>query len=296
MMSKISLLFGATYALAGCVEGQRQPNDRTQDSHLGETGLAIGVVVDTSSDMDVAFMQYGIKRVACVAGEEFEPLSRNIRVDLEAMLLPGGIPAWENSPLDKSSEHQFADHFEVLPAGCFDVTAAPLTAAGTASGDCATAFTNDVAVLDGFTTEIFMISQCKGEEVGAIDAVVALNRPPNLVDLTFNPSKFIHAGTKTTVCVTATDPDGDPLQIEWDQIGGGLCGATVVSSSINASGATQCADIAPTEAGNYLFEVRIFDMLHNEVNKLVRIEQWLKDHGYPNTSHDSLRFPVYAGE
>jgi hypothetical protein len=28
---------------------------------------------------------------------------------------------------------------------------------------------------------------------------------------------------------------------------------------------------------------------------LIRIETWLKDHGYPNTSHDSLRFPVYAG-
>jgi hypothetical protein len=295
MKSKISLLFGATIALAGCVDGQQPADDGTHDTHIGETGIAIGAVVDTSGDMDVAFMQYGIVRVACVAGEEFEPLARDVRVNLESILLPGGIPAWENSPLDKASEHQFSDHFEVLPAGCYDVTATPLAQDASASADCAAAFTNDVAVLDGLTTEIFMISQCKGEEVGAIDAVVALNRPPTLLDLDYSPSKFIHAGTTTTVCVTATDPDGDPLEIEWDQIGGSLCGATVISSSVNASGMTQCVDIAPMEAGNYLFEVRIYDMLRNENNKLIRFETWLKEHGYPNTSHDSLRFPVYAG-
>jgi len=212
------------------------------------------------------------------------------------MMLPGGIPAWENSPLDKASEHPFADHFEALPAGCYDVTATPLSANGTASTECAAGFANDVGVFDGLTTEIFMISQCKGEEVGAIDSVVALNRPPTLVSLEYSPSKFIHAGSKTTVCVTATDPDGDPLKVEWDQIGGSLCGATVISSDINASGITQCADIAPMEAGDYLFDVRIYDLLHDENNKLTTFEAWLKLHGYPNTSHDSLRFPVYAGE
>jgi hypothetical protein len=296
MKSKISLLFGATFALAGCVDGQRQADDGTYGSHAGLTGIEVGMVVDTSTDLDVAFVQYGIARVACVAGEDFEPLSRDIRVDLQSMLLPGGIPAWENSPLDMSSEHRFADHFEVLPTGCYDVTATPLTATGSASAECAAAFANDVTVVDGRTTEVFMISQCKGEEVGSIDAVVALNRPPTLVDLDFNPSKFIRMGDKTTVCVTATDPDGDPLEIEWDQIGGSLCGSTVISSEINASGLTQCVDILPEEAGDYLFEVRIYDMLRDEHNTLIRIEQWLNDHGYPNTSHDSLRFPVYVGE
>ena len=295
MKSKISLLFAGTLILAACKEGQPLPDDGTYGSHVGETGIALGVVVDTSTELDVVFMDYGITRVACVAGEEFEPLSRDIRVNLEKMLLPGGSPAWENSPLDMNSEHQFADHFEVLPAGCYDVKATPLAGNGSASAECAAAFANDVTVLDGRTTEVFMISQCKGEAVGALDSVVALNRPPTLQDLDFKPSKFIQAGGKTTVCATATDPDGDPLEIEWDQIGGSLCGEKVVSSSINASGLTQCVDIAPTEAGDYLFEVRIYDMLHDEHNTLIRIEAWLKAHGYPNKSHDSLRFPVYAG-
>jgi hypothetical protein len=296
MKAHTSLVFGSILALAGCVEGQRQAPEGTEDTHIGETGLSIGAVVDTSGDMDVAFMQYGITRVACVEGESFEPLKRNIRVKLEAMLLPGGVPEWENSPLDKASDHPFADHFEVLPAGCYNVTATPLAADSSASEDCAAAFTNDVQVDDGYTTEIFMISQCKGAAVGAIDTVVALNRPPELVSLTFSPSKFITAGAKTTVCVTATDPDGDPLEIEWDQIGGGLCGETLVSSSINGSGIAQCVDILPMELGDYLFEVRIYDLLHDENNKLMRFETWLKEHGYPNTSHDSLRFPVYAGQ
>jgi hypothetical protein len=296
MKSKISLLFGATLVLAGCVDGQLLPDDGTYGSHVGETGIELGVAIDTSTDLDVAFMQYGIVRVECVAGEQFEPLSRDIRVDLEKMLLPGGIPAFENSPLDMSSEHKFADHFEVLPAGCYNVTATPLAGNGTASAECAASFANDVTVLDGRTTEVFMISQCKGAEVGALDSLVALNRPPTLVDLDFTPSKFIQTGGKTTVCATATDPDGDPLEMEWDQIGGSLCGEKVISSAINGSGLTQCVDIVPSEAGDYLFQVRIYDMLRNENNTLIRIEAWFKDHGYPNTSHDALRFPVYVGE
>lgn len=296
MKPRSYLLFGATLALAGCIDGTGDKGSGTDGSHTGETGLALQIAIDEHSDTDVAIMQYGIDRVACVAGEEFDPLRREVNVVLEKMLLPGGIPAWENSPLDKDSEHRFADHFEVLPAGCYNVTASPLTKGSTASEDCAQAFANDVQVDDGMTTEIFMISQCKGAPVGSIDSVVALNKPPQLGQVTFSPSKFIKTGEKTTVCVTANDPNGDPIEFEWDQIGGALCGADVISSQKQGDSTTECADVEPMEAGNYLFEVRMYDLLHNENNKLVRYEDWLRAHGYPNDSHDSLRFPVYVGK
>jgi hypothetical protein len=289
------LLCGAAVAFAGCMDGRSEKSEGNEPQ-TGETGLAIQAAVNTGGGTDVAYLEYGIDRVACVADESFEPLKRTIRVELSTMLLPGGIPAWENSPLDKSSKHPFADHFEVLPAGCYNVQATPLAGNASVSQDCAAAFMNDVEVDDGLTTEIFMISQCKGIPTGAIDSVVALNRPPTLLNLTFTPSKFIASGQKTTVCATATDPNGDPLEFQWDQIGGSLCGADVVSDSKLAGSTTECVDIEPMEAGDYLFDVRIYDLLHNEDNnKLIRFETWLSEHGYPNTSHASLRFPVYVG-
>jgi hypothetical protein len=295
MKLQTGLFLGATLAFAGCIDGKPDSDARNDNQRTGETGLAIATAVDNHGDTDVSKMEYVIKRVACVAGENVDKLTLTVKVNLEAMLLPGGIPAWENSPLDRNSEHPFADHFEVVPAGCYDVAATPLTAGGALSQDCAAAFENDVQVDDGYTTEIFMISQCKGAAVGAIDTVVALNKPPEINNLTFSPSKFITSGEKTTVCVTATDPNGDPVEFEWDQIGGSLCGASVIMTQKQGDITTQCADILPMEAGDYLFEVRMFDLLHDENNKLIRFETWLRNHGYPNASHDSLRFPVYVG-
>jgi hypothetical protein len=297
MKPQTSVLFGAALALAGCVDPQPgEKGDGKQNTHEGETGIAISAAVTASADTDVAFMDYGIERVACVEGEEFEPLRLEIRVELESMQLPGGIPEWENSPLDKDSEHQFADHFEALAAGCYNVSATPLAASGGVSAECAAAHAKDIEVLDGETTEIFMISQCKGDAVGAIDSVVALNKPPTLQSLTFSPSKFLKAGQKTTVCVTASDPNSDPVEFEWDQIGGAMCGASVISNQHSGDTTTECVDVEPMELGNYLFEVRIYDLLRDENKKLIRFETWLAEHGYPNTSHDSLRFPVYVGE
>lgn len=298
MKPRAYLLFGSALTFLGCtVQG---PGGKTDtgggpESVPGETGIALSAVVGADNTTDVAFIEYGIDRVACIAGEQFDPVHRATRVELESMMLPGGIPAWENSPLDRNSQHQFADHFEVLPAGCYDVTASPLASSGDASADCSAAIDNDVAVDDGYTTEIFLITQCKGAPAGSIDAVAALNQPPELTGLTFTPSKFIKAGGKVTVCATANDPNGDPLDFGWDQIGGSLCGDTVISTKKEGNDTTQCVDLTPPEAGDYLFQIKVYDMIHDENNKLVRVEDWLKAHGYPNSSHDALRFPVYVG-
>src|SRR5262249_9748349 len=120
------LVFGA-FVLAGCIDGKHDTDAEKDNMVAGKTGLAIAAAVDEHNDTDVRVMQYVIDRVACVAGDQFDPLRRAIKVDLEKMLLPGGVPAWENSPLDRNSEHPFADHFEVLPAGCYNVSATPLT-------------------------------------------------------------------------------------------------------------------------------------------------------------------------
>jgi hypothetical protein len=68
-------------------------------------------------------------------------------------MLPG---RFDNSPLDKNSAHPFADLFELLPVGCYDVTVAPLDAKSNPSTDCATVIAQDVEVRASNTTEVFL--------------------------------------------------------------------------------------------------------------------------------------------
>lgn len=285
--------FGLALALAGCLAVNDK--SRTEGSQTGETGLAISAAANIGDKTDVALMRYSIDRIACAEGDKIDALNRTITVRLEEMMLPGGIPAFDNSALDQNAAHPFADHFEVVPAGCYNVNATPLTEEGAQSADCASARAQGVQVLDGNTTEVFLISQCKGTAVGAVDTTVALNQPPTIEQLTYNPSKFITAGDTDVICVTAGDPNGDPVEIDWNQTGDLVCDMPVVISSQKHGGnTTECVQLKPTEAGGFWFEVKIYDLLHDENGNLIPFEQWLRAHGYPNDSHDSLRFPLYV--
>jgi hypothetical protein len=290
-----TMSFGLALALAGCLGGQEKSG--TEGSRTGETGLAISAAANSGDNTDVALMKYSIDRIACVDGEKVDPLNRTITVRLEKMMLPGGIPAFEDSPLDQSSAHPFADHFEILPAGCYNVNAIPLTKGGDQSTDCAAAWAQGVQVLDGQTTEIFLISQCKGTAVGAVDTTVAFNQPPTLERLNYNPSKFINTGDTEVICVTASDPNGDPVSFTWTQVGDAVCDTPVViANQKNGDSTTECVSLTPKDAGSFWFEVTIYDLLYDENDALIPYEQWLRVHGYPNDSHDSLRFPLYVAQ
>jgi hypothetical protein len=283
---------GFACLLVGCLGTQGTSGE--DGVHTGETGLAIAAAANTGGETDVAKMQYSISRVACADGEDFKPLNRTITVKLESMMLPGGIPAFENSPLDKDSAHPFSDNFVVLPAGCYNIDAMPLNKDGGQSTDCAPAWAKGVGVLDGETTEVFLISQCKGAAIGALDTIVALNRPPSLEQVSYQPSKFISVGDTDTICVTASDPNGDPVEFTWTNVGPVCDNPIVVASDQEGKSSTQCVALTATMAGAFMFEVRIYDLLHDERGNLLSFEQWLRDHGYPNDSHDSLRLPLYV--
>ncbi|MEZ4298835.1 MAG: hypothetical protein R3B70_28045 [Polyangiaceae bacterium] len=297
MRASAILLLGGVAAICACTSKEKGGNTETKP---GETGLELKIGVADLPE-EVAGIQYRIDRVACADGETFEALRRDAQVELQAANLPGGIPGMQNGPLDGSAKHAFADRFEVLPAGCYDVIARPVLSDGTESSECGAARANRVEVLDGMTTEVFLLSQCRGPNIGAIDAVAAFNRPPQIEGLTFTPSKIIEAGGSTTVCVSASDPNGDPMEVEWDQVGAAAGGGGMLSGQPAAAGGasaggelTECAEISPEEAGDYLFEVRVYDVLRDENNRALRFEQWYSEHGSPNVSNDSLRFPVYA--
>jgi len=282
---------GLALLLAGCLGTQGKSGE---GSHSGETGLAIAVAANTGGQTDIAQMRYSIDRVACADGEKIDALNRTITVKLESMMLPGGIEAFENSALDENSEHPFADDFEVLPAGCYNIDAMPLTKDGAESTDCAPAWARGIEVVDGATSEVALISQCKGAAVGALDTLVAFNRPPTLELVKYMPSKFISEGDTDVICATANDPNGDPVEFSWTNVGPACDKPIVVANDTAGKSTTQCVSLTATMAGSFMFEVSIYDLLHDETGKLIRFETWLRDHGYPNASHDSLRLPLYV--
>jgi len=283
---------GLALLAAGCLGTNGKSGE--EGAHTGETGLAIAAAANTGGETDVAQMRYSISRTACAEGEKIDALNRTITVKLEPRMLPGGIPAFENSPLDQDSAHPYADHFEVMPAGCYNLDATPLTKGGELSADCAPAWAKGISIVDGETTEVFLISQCKGAAVGAVDTLVALNRPPTLEQVSYTPSKFISVGDIDTICVTASDPNGDPIEFTWTNVGPVCDHPIAVSNDQQGKSTTQCVQLSATMAGSFMFEVKIYDLLHAEGGDLIRYEQWLRDHGYPNDSHDSLRLPLYV--
>jgi hypothetical protein len=285
---------GSALLVCGCVADQA---DRVAGSAADEeTGLAIMAVVAADPEIDVAYLQYSITRVPCSAGEQIEPLTREVRAEL----LQGGIPPLGDNPLfADASRHQFADHFEVVPAGCYDVTATPLAEDTTVSADCGQARRNGIRVEDGLTTEVVLLSQCTGPAVGALDAAVAFNQPPQLLNLTYSPSKFVTTGSAATVCAIAADPNGDPIEFEWSQVGGAMIGEPAPAPDQSPpeeipDSTSECVSITPDQAGSYDFEVRVFDLLRDETGQLVRFEVVLAQLGSPNASRDSLRFPLHA--
>ena len=293
-MNKRLWMLGLVITLTGTLGCGADSDGETADDDLtSRTGM--NLTVDLDGDTDVSFIRFSIERVSC-DNEVFEPFSTEFVTDLEDLSLPGMISEFEDNPLDQDSSHIFADQFTVLAAGCYDVTITPLNAQEEPSGECRAATQEGVEVEDGLTTEIVLVSQCDGPENGALDAVAALNHPPTIVSMTFEPSKFVFECEMVELCVTAIDPDQDPLEFEWAKLNGSNLhdGFTVLSTETSPDGSvTQCVGLTPRFTGGYGFDVTVYDLAQSD-NGTVRFEQWLAEQGYPAESRDSLEFPLYV--
>jgi hypothetical protein len=252
----------------------------------------IRLTVDVGSTTGVDGIHFEVVPVSCEDGTPLPDSDILIaEKPLEDLLIPGGIPELENNPLDASSRHAFADYFMVVPPGCYDVTTIPIAPELT----CYPAYELGVVVEAGRTTEVFLINQCAGTDPGALDILAAINHPPELLDVVFESGKFVASCDQQIICATARDPENDPLEFVWTVTSGPpTLGPTVVSETVNDDGSvTQCVRFIPHDAGTVNLVVTVYDLLR--VNgDLVRIEDWLADHGYPNSSHTSLEFLFYA--
>jgi hypothetical protein len=242
-------------------------------------------------------MRFILDRTSC-QGEPIEPFSLTLDKPLEDILLPGGIPGLEDTSFDPGASHAFADLFIDVPEGCYRVVTQPLTDSGSASEDCAPASTQGIRIVDGQTTEILLINQCKGEGRGAIDVISTLNHPPALVSIAFQKSKFVLQCADQVVCATVKDPDGDPVEIIWAQASGPALhkGPEVLSTTTAADGSvTQCIRAVAEEPNRYELKVTVYDLLHGPATgQFVRIEDYLAQHGNPFSSRYELTFPFYA--
>jgi hypothetical protein len=291
MKKTMKLLLGlsafGTFACAGT-------GDYGDEDLEPRSGLQVSTKVQ-ASDLVRGF-EYQVTRVACEGERKFEAATYSATIGLEDLMLPGGIPAFEKEPLDPDSEHMFADHYFVLPAGCYDVEAIPLNRRGRPSDVCYSAHQDGVEVEDGLTTEILLISQCIGPARGGLDVVTVLNNPPVVEDLEYEPSKFVGDCEGVEICMTASDPDHDPLEFVWEQISGtDVRGPRVTSTDLLSNGSIrQCAHIGPRDKSKTEFKVTVYDLAWDDEGNLTRIEDLLAEQGDAHDSHDDLIFPLYS--
>ena len=284
-------LLCATLVCVGCAQDNASESS-PEDSVI--QGISLASTIAASSD--VTGIRFEFQQVDCEDGTAIgDPIV--VVKELEPYTVPGGISELEDEPLDADSEHLFADAFESLEAGCYDVTATPVQEDGTASEMCASATKEGVEVTAGQTTEVILINQCSSEDSGAIDAISVINHEPEIDDVYFEESKFTTCEEEIVICAEVTDPDGDPLEFVWElsEDAPSAEGPTVVSTveDEETGAVTQCVSYIPKEAGQYDLTVTVFDLLHVD-DALVRIEDWLASEGYPSESRATLDFFFYS--
>ncbi|MFU8803878.1 MAG: hypothetical protein ACNA8W_08735 [Bradymonadaceae bacterium] len=286
MMKRYGLAIGLAglIGLGGCGLSTTDSEPGTSEEETSSTGLALSV--DYLGGSDVAGFHYLVK----TCGGKVVMVDK--RKDLEDLILPGMIPAFENEPFDAHSKHLFSDHFMVLPAGCYDVKVQPMTKNHEKSGDCSAAKAFGVEVLDGLTTEILLVSQCKGAERGGLDVIAALNHPPVLKTVKHDPSKFVFECEETVVCATAYDPDNDLLEFDWKRMDDDYIHAFEVLEPRITQGkyVTECIRFVALWPGSYDIKVTVYDLFYDkDADDYVRAEDYLE-----KDSHASLIFPIHT--
>ena len=179
----------------------------------------------------------------------------------------------EDAPFDSDSAHKGADFFVALDPGCYKVTATPVSLIDgdefEASCDCSTAKSDKLTVEGGYTTEVTLISQCEGDLVGAIDALVLTNTPPTVVPDIEN--KFNNQCETVEICATGWDPDDDPIEFDFTNLTKGHDFFDIDVGDIELVGYEsghrlwqQCAEIVTEDIADYTVEITAYDLAYDE--------------------------------
>ncbi len=269
--------------MSACAVGDFPSPEPSPDDH----NIAISVSDLTASDTE--YMNFKVYRCG-----ETTPAAERTRA-YEPLRLPGGISSLSERPYDGQSAHIFADQYFLLDAGCYDVEITPLAADYGPSAECGPATRPDVIVHDGETTEVLLVSQCIGAAKGGLDVVGSLNQPPLIENLTFDPSKFVACPQEVTICLQASDPDGDPMVVDWSILDGPIpVTEPVITTPTDTNGfIEQCMTFEPG-AGVWEIEAIAYDQAYHHGEKITFSDLFALT-GRLDSSEDVIRFPLYGG-
>lgn len=171
------------------------------------------------------------------------PALATLSVPLETELAPEAVLAGEGAT------HRFASGLFAVAPGDYRACATPLRADSNASDECAQA--SEIATVGPEqSTQLTLVSQCRGTPSGGADVAVELNDPPRITALTVTESTFITVCESANIAVTAEDPNDDALSYEW----------TIVSGP--DGGSLRPADAAATfsgSPGDYVLRATVTD-------------------------------------
>ena len=289
MIRPVSVLVALSAAVGCQPNGALSPNEK----NLG-TGLLLEL--DHFLQTDVVGVHIEIDREKCFKGENFEDFHFERNVGLIDGILPGGI---DLIGLDEDSKHRGADLFIELAPGCYEVKVVPASAiydnqdAFEPSEDCWSAKI-DTEIWAGQTTEEVILLQCEGDSDGALDTLIVFNNPPEIeVDI---EEKVALECESRQVCVRASDPNDDPVDIDLELLSGkGSLFGKIQKGDLELVGYDgarvwqQCFEFVPEETGTLEFQAVVHDLGLNDKGKLVRMEKLTG-----RDSHDKLKFPIHT--
>lgn len=156
--------------------------------------------------------------------------------------------------LDQRSgpKHYFADMYFVLAPGEYTARAIPMISEQQQSKLCLPAETK-TDIYEHKTTEIVLVMNCDLEDNGGLDIIAQTNRDPKILDLIFDPSKFIFTCEDLKVDVDAKDPEGDILSYNWSVV------SEPPNSEYEAAGNGSSFDFMSKTAGEYGAKVEVCD-------------------------------------
>jgi hypothetical protein len=116
---------------------------------------------------------------------------------------PNGLPAHIDANMAGAP---FADLFLIMPPGLCQITATAMIDPDTPAEGCTPA-TDTVVVNANATTETVLVIECGPPPVGALDVITVVVDGPGIIDISYDPSKFILKCQETTVTVTVGGTD-----------------------------------------------------------------------------------------
>lgn len=306
MMQKIATLtsvLAMSTLLAACGDVDGAPAAGADAEHRNGS-LRVYSGPGAAKTSDVALIKY---TVTSCAGAAVEFVNTAIVALDKQMVLPGGIDQFKDAPLHNKSSHLFADHFQVLPAGCYDVVAQPLKADKQPSQHCQQASASGLNVIEAATTETMLLVQCQTPDPGGLDSITVINHEPQITNITFKRtdkdgklvegSKFA-CGFDNHICVLAHEPDNDPMKFKLSTSIAGDDGACTVDPLPRGEEATpgeQCFKISCNSGGRVDIKATVFDMIRHESKGLITFEEYFSSIGDAKSSRAELAFMSYLG-